>query len=63
MRDRKEGSGKNKPISINDTREQILLDAVPRHIDYREVIRDSHHGFTKGKSCFTNIMALMLVMD
>lgn len=33
------------------------LRELKRHMDDRDVIRDSQHGFTKGKSCLTNLMA------
>ena len=36
--------------------EQILLEAMLRHMECREVYREPVYGLTKGKSCLTNMV-------
>jgi len=37
--------------------EQLILEVIIKQVEEKEAIRSSQHGFTKGKSCFTNLIA------
>ncbi|CAM4571415.1 unnamed protein product [Lepidochelys kempii] len=37
--------------------EHVLKESILKHLEERKVIRNSQHGFTKDKSCLTNLIA------
>ena len=54
-------SGNYRPVSLTSilgkVMEQLILEVIKKQVEENKVIRSSQHGFTKGKSCLTNLIA------
>jgi len=58
---KKEDPGNYRPVSLTSilgkVMEQLILEDIIKQVEEKKIIRSSQHGFTKGKSCLTNLIA------
>ena len=58
---KKDDPGNYQPVSVTSVlqkvMEQTLQETMLRHVEGREEIRENQHGFTKGKSSLTKLVA------
>ena len=52
-----------RPVSltsqVSKVIESVLRDAIVSHLESNQLIRDSQHGFRKGRSCLTNLLVFL----
>ncbi|GAB0184124.1 mitochondrial enolase superfamily member 1 [Grus japonensis] len=58
---KKEDPGNYRPVSLTSiprkVTEELILGVIPKHVKEKKVIRSGQHGFTKSKTCLTNLIA------
>jgi len=58
---KKEDPGNYRLVSFTSipgkTMEHLFLDVIMKQVEEKKVIRSNQHGFTRGKSCLTNVIA------
>ncbi|XP_066858563.1 LINE-1 reverse transcriptase homolog [Anser cygnoides] len=58
---RRADPGNYRPVSLTSVpgklMEQIILRVITRHLQGKQAIRPSQHGFMKGRSCLTNLIS------
>ncbi|GAB0175641.1 mitochondrial enolase superfamily member 1 [Grus japonensis] len=58
---KKEDPGNYRPVSLTfvpgKVMEQLILEVISKHVKGKKVIDNGQHGFTKGKSCLTDLIA------
>ncbi|GAB0203795.1 mitochondrial enolase superfamily member 1 [Grus japonensis] len=58
---KEEDPGNYRPVSLTSipgkVMEQLILGVINKHVEEEKVIGSGQHGFTKGKSCLTNLIA------
>ena len=57
---KKEDPGNYRPVSLTSipgkVMEELILEAIIKQVEEKKVHRSSQRGFTKGKSCLTNLI-------
>ena len=60
---RKDDVGNYRPVSLTSlvckVLERIIKDHIQDHLDRYGLINDSQHGFSKGRSCLTNMLEFL----
>jgi len=60
-KDKREDAGNYRLVSLTSipgkTMEQLVLEVISKQVEEKKVISSSQHGFTKGKSCLSNLVA------
>jgi len=58
---KKEDPGNYRLVSLTSimgkVMKQLILEVINKQVEEKKFIRSSQHGFTKGKSCLTNLIA------